>query len=481
MRILEVSNRLKKTAASACAALLLCTASPALVDGHRATSENSLALTHVTVIDCTGSKPKLDQTVLVIGSRIRALGRTDRVRVPTDAQIVDATGKFLIPGLWDMHVHWYGKDGLSLFVANGVTGVRQMFGDPSLLAQRKDIATGSLLGPRMIIASPIVDGPKPIWPTSIAVANADEGRQAVIKVKQDGYDFVKVYSLLPRDAYFGIVEQARKSKLPISGHVPGSMTAAEVAAAGQRSIEHLDGILIACSKREEEMRKIGRTAPIEERRKRNMSVLDSYDEMKAASLFAALKRNHTWQCPTLTVNRSIVNLDDPTFTEDPRLKYMSREIREMWNPKNDFRWKDRTAEDYAQGRLTYQKLIEVVGKMRRSGVEFLAGTDVGNPYCFPGFSLHDELALLVGAGLSPMEALQSATRNPARFLGMENEFGTVRKGRLAGLVLLDADPLADIRNTTRINSVVVNGRLLDRSGLDKLLAEAITAASHKQQ
>jgi imidazolonepropionase-like amidohydrolase len=428
------------------------------------------------VIDCTGAKTKADQTVLIIGDRIQGIGRSDKLKIPRSAQIVDATGKFLIPGLWDMHVHWYDTYGFSLFVANGVTGIREMFGFPSLLDIRKDITAGALVGPRMVVASPIVDGPNPIWPDSIVAGNANEGRQAVIKAKADGYDFVKVYSLLPRDAYLAIADQARESKIPFAGHVPSSITATEAAEAGQRSIEHLDGILISCSTREDEMRKIGRTASIEERRNKSKVILDTLSRSKAKALFANLKRNHVWQCPTLNVLRSMANLDDPGLAEDPRLKYVSREIRDLWNPKNDFRLKSRTAEDYALAKKTYQKQVEVVGEMRRSGLEFLAGTDVLNPYCFPGFSLHDELSLLVGAGLTPMEALQSATRNPARFLGMGKEVGTVQKGKLADLVLLDADPLLDIRNTTKITAVIVNGRLLDRSGLDKLLADASISA-----
>jgi len=191
---------------------------------------------------------------------------------------------------------------------------------------------------------------------------------------------------------------------------------------------------------------------------------------------ARLKRNHTWQCPTFTVLRSGAFINDPNFRNDPRLKYMPTQLRTQWDPSTDFRFRERTAEDFDLSRLVYKKQIELVGMMHRAGVEFLAGTDVENPYCFPGFSLHDELELLVQAGLSPMEALQTATLNPARFLGNEKEFGTVEEGKIADLVLLEANPLEDIRNTTKINSVVLNGRLLDRKALDQLLTEVEAAA-----
>ena len=427
--------------------------------------------------------------MVITGDRITEFAPTKTVRVPKDAQVVDATGKFLIPGLWDMHVHWYGYDKayLRLFTANGVTGVRIMWGAPIHFEWRKEIQAGTLLGPRMVIASTILDGPKPIWPGSIAVANEAEARRAVIKVKREGADFVKVYSLLPREAYFAIADEAKKQGIPFAGHVPFFVSAGEASDAGQRSIEHLTGILAACSAREEELRKgfedafsnlpQGRRLPSPAHtRLLTRMMLDTFSPEKAATLFTRLKRNHTWQCPTFTVLRSGAFINDPNFRNDPRLKYMPTQLRTQWDPSTDFRFRERTAEDFDLSRLVYKKQIELVGMMHRAGVEFLAGTDVENPYCFPGFSLHDELELLVQAGLSPMEALQTATLNPARFLGNEKEFGTVEEGKIADLVLLEANPLEDIRNTTKINSVVLNGRLLDRKALDQLLAEREAAA-----
>src|SRR4030095_4355756 len=168
-------------------------------------------------------------------------------------------------------------------------------------------------------------------------------------------------------------------------------------------------------------------------------MLETFNADKAAALFARFKRNQTWQCPTLTVLRSTASLDDTNFRSDSRLTYMPPALRKQWDPTNDFSVKDRTAEDFELARRVFKKQVELVSAMRRAGVEMLAGTDVLNPYCFPGFSLHDELALLVSAGLTPMEALQTATLNPARFLGTEKELGTVEKGKIADLVLLDAD------------------------------------------
>ncbi len=453
------------------------------------TRAKPLVFTHVTIIDVTGAPVKSDMTVVIDGNRISELGPSTKLRVPEDAQVVDATGKFLIPGLWDMHVHWFGYDKafLQLFPINGVTGVRIMWGAPIHFAWRKEIEEGTLLGPRMAIAGNILDGPKPIWPGSAAISNEREAREAVRSTKEQGYDFVKVYSLLQRKAYFAIAEEAKKQGIPFAGHVPNFITVAEASAAGQKSIEHLTGILAACSSREEELRKQrenafsnlppGRSFPNPSiLRGMTRQSLETFSLEKANAVFARLKQNNTWQCPTLTVLRSSAFLNDPDFRRDPRLKYMPKQLRASWNPANDFRFSTRTPQDFALSRQVYKKQFELVGLMRRAGVEFLAGTDVLNPFCFPGFSLHDELAILVEAGLTPLEALQTATLNPARFLGKENDFGSIAQGKIADLVLLETNPLADIRNTTKIASVVANGRLLDRNALDQRLAQVQAAA-----
>ena len=460
---------------------------PPLAHSKLNPAPKALVFTHVTVIDATGAPANADMTVVIIGDRITELGKTRDVRIPKDAQVVDAAGKFLIPGLWDMHVHWYLKDYLSLFIANGVTGVRIMWGMPLHHQWRKEIEGGTLLGPRLVIASAIVDGPNPVWPSSVSVSNDADARQAVRDARRAGADFIKVYSRLTREAFFAIADESKKLGIPFAGHVPQSVTAAEASDTGLKSIEHLTGILTACSSREDELRKMDADSRVQAGRLPDRAsvhaqtriVLDSFNPEKAAVLFARLKRNQTWQCPTMTVLRSMASLDDPTFRSDPRLKYLPPSVRGIWEPIKDFRFKDRTAEDSELSRLVLKKQVEIIGRMRRAGVEFIAGTDTLNPFCFPGFSLHDELVLLAGAGLTPMEALQAATLNPARFSGKEKELGTVEKGKVADLVLLEANPLEDINNTRRINAVVVGGKLISNSEIQRMLATAEAAASKK--
>jgi len=431
------------------------------------------AFTHVNIVDVTSGELKRDMTVVITGDRISAIGPSAGTSLPTDAKVIDSTGQFLIPGLWDMHVHWYVRDTFTLFIANGVTGVRQMFGNSDLLRWRDQIAKGSLPGPRMVVASPIIDGPEPIWPNSISVSNEEEGRKAVRKVKEWGADFVKVYALLPRDAYFGIADEAKQQGITFVGHVPFSVAPGEASEAGQKSIEHLTGILIECSDKEKELRdKLVKSDSPEARGRVQATALETYDEKKAAELFARFTKNQTWQCPTLTLLRSSAYLGDANFRRDGRLKYIPRQLQQRWS----MRIANRADGDNARAKQAFQKDLEIVRTMRKAGVPILAGTDTGNPFCFPGFSLHEELALLVIAGLTPVEALRSATLNPAKFLGLEKTLGTIEVGKIADLVLLGANPLEDIRNTQRINAVVSNGRLFDRKALDKLLADAEGAA-----
>jgi hypothetical protein len=351
-----------------------------------------------------------------------------------------------------------------------------MFGNSDLLRWRDEIAKGSLQGPRMVVASPIIDGPQPVWPNSITASNEAEGRKAVTKVKQLGADFVKVYSLLSREAYFGIADEARKQGLSFAGHVPGAVSAAEASDAGQKSIEHLTGVILACSDRETELRSELVNANFPAARSRiEAKALETFSAKKGTDLFARFIKNGTWQCPTLTVLRSSAYRDDPDFRNDERLRFIPRQVLERWGQ----RMGNRSDAVYANAKRLFQKQVEVVGDMRRAGVLILAGSDTGNPFCFPGFSLHDELALLVKAGLTPAESLRAATLNPAKFFGLDQKLGTVEQGKLADLALLEANPLEDIRNTQRIDAVVMNGRFYDRKALDKMLAQAQTIADQR--
>lgn len=445
----------------------------------------SLAITAVTVIDATGAAAQRDMTVVVTGDRITAVGKSGGVGVPEGARVVDGKGKYLIPGLWDMHVHTASPSFLPLYLANGVTGVRDMHAmDPdATFGLRKQVQEGKQPGPRVVAAGPLVDGPKPFVPGSLVAANAVEGREAVHKLKKMGADFVKVYTKLPREAFLAIADEAKKQGLPFAGHLPESVSAAEASDLGMKSIEHLTGIELACSDREDELRREVVAALAKEDNEAAWELLarigeraaDSSSDKKSRAIYARFVRNGTWHVPTLTVLHSLVSLDDPKFAADPRVKYMPQSLRSYWSLMK------LPPETAAELKRRYKRATGLVRAMHQAGVPLLTGTDTpGVPYVFPGFSLHDELALLVAeGGFTPLEALQAASRDPARFLGREKDLGTVEPGKLADLVLLDADPLDDIHNTTKIAAVVANGRLLPRRELDRMLSE-VEAANKKK-
>jgi len=467
--------------------LLVAFATPLTARRLPFTEPGSLAFTHVTVIDMTGAPPKSDMTVVVTGNRIAAVGQTGKIRIPKDAQVIDATGKFLIPGLWDMHFHIHETERtFPLFIANGVTGVRNTGGDfQKLFEWREAVASGRLLGPRIVACGPVIDGPNPANPDhAIPVGGAEEGKQAVRFLKLNGADFIKIYDGVPRDAYFAIAEEAKKQGLPFVGHVPNVVTMAEASNAGQKSIEHLGTFFEGSSTAETELRNWP-ASPVKNRdfsvipariAARGTRMLDTYSEQKAAELMRLLVRNKTWQVPTLLAKQVNTFVDDISKVQDPRYKYIPASVKERWSPDKNFFYRYRTPAYIAYQKRWFQKEMETVGAMRRAGVPLMAGTD-GGAYTVPGFGLHQELALLVKAGLTPMEALQAATINPARFLGESNMLGTIEQGKIANLILLEANPLADISNTERIDAVIANGRFFPKTVLRMMLANVEKAAN----
>lgn len=369
-----------------------------------------LVFTNVTVIDGTGSPAKPNMTVMAVGNRIIALGKSGKVRVPREAHVLNATGKFLIPGLWDMHAHpfLYAKDffplfTLHLYIANGVTGVREMFGPLEEEIQwRKGIELGAILGPRIVIGGPLVDGPKPAFPGSIAVSSEAEGRQTVVSLKQRGADFIKVYDLLPRAAYFAIADEAKKCGITFAGHVPATVTASEAADAGQKSIEHLGNVAVSCSAKSANLQKVWSAALLEQDNalairgltRVDTDALESHSVKECSKLSTRFVKNRTWHDPTLVVYRNLASGNEPALVRDSRLRYIPHAIRSEWHPDKSIFSKALTRDDFAGLKRTFPKLLEIVGLMRRSGVEFLVGTDApAVPYSFPGFSVHDEMAL----------------------------------------------------------------------------------------
>jgi imidazolonepropionase-like amidohydrolase len=432
-----------------------------LFGGSSMAQSRAVAFTNVTVIDGTGAAPRSDMTVVVDGGRIVVVGRTRDVRVPTAAAVVDGRGKFLIPGLWDMHVHLgeYGAGAKVLrhLVASGIVGVRDMASPPDdILRLRADVESGTLLGPQIVAAGPILQAPLPFRPPSLVRSVAPSDAAAVVdELRGKGVDFIKVGDTLDRNTYFVIASESKRVGLTFAGHLPVSVSAMDAAMAGQRSIEHFGsavfrGLLLACSRDEGRLAELTRSAlagalaggPPPEQRLYQADVMnalvDTYDSRKASALFAVFRREGTWQTPTLQA------------------------LRQVWEERR----KQLNGTDVAAGERLQTQTLDMFRQMRRERVNVLAGTDVPTGAGAP--PLHDELVELVRAGLTPMQALQAATRNPAEFLGRLAGEGTIQVGKKANVVLLDADPLVDISNTRRVSAVILAGRLIPREEIQNL-------------
>ena len=405
--------------------MLLLAATPAVTRGQ------SLAIRNVTVVDANGARE--GQTVVIANGKITAVGRG----IPAGAGAIDGKGKFLIPGLWDMHVHLWDDDPKpEPYVAYGVLGVRDMGSD---LVKTRALRAPGRIAPKIYTSGQALDGPRSGIRASagIKVAGPEEARQAVDKLDKGMADFIRILSGLSRDSYFSIAQRARVIRSPFAGHLPGDVTVAEAIDARQKSMEHMFGLPMAFTPLEPSLREQRATARAKGDREALAAVAkrvyETFSPGLANETFHRMARFGMWQCPTLT----------------------------LWQ---------RMERDKEASHEEYEFHARLVKLMYGAGTGVLAGTDTGDPGVEPGIALHDELRAMVAAGLSPLEALTTATLNPARFFEIEATHGTVAKGRTADLVLLEADPLADIGNTRRIAAVIRAGKLLDRKCLDSLAA-----------
>ena len=445
----------------------------------RAAAQNAtLFIQHVAVVDVTAGRVLPDMTVEIRGRTIAAVDSAPRIRVTRGARIVDGRGKYLIPGLWDMHVHLSFPVGaaqifLPVMVANGVLGARDMhsFLLP-ILSLKRAVASGTQIGPRLFVAGTADDGPNSYLPAARVVRTPEEARTAVRELKAAGVDFIKVYSSLPKDLYLAVASEAKNDGIPFVGHVPYLVTAAEASDVGQKSLEHLTEVDVGTSSDEP----VIKAEELEAMNQKHGYIPDpsrlksTFDSAKTAALFERFRRNDTWQVPTLVVFYQEIQIADTSRRgNDSLLVYIPKMLRDYWRSLPV----DIATKMVALGAVH----ADLVGRLNRAGVQMLAGSDCPNPFVYPGFSLHDELGLLVRSGLTPAEALRTATINPARFLGVTDSLGTVATGKVADLVLLDANPLTDIANTKRIRAVIQGGRLLNRGALDAMLAHAKARAA----
>jgi imidazolonepropionase-like amidohydrolase len=410
----------------------------------------SIAITDVTVIDVVTGRLENGVTVVTQGERIVGIG--PRVTIPRSATRVNGKGKFLIPGLWDMHSHHQGTgaDCLDLFIAKGVVGTRDMGGDTDfILPLRERVKSGEILGPEIVAAGPILDDAPPSYPYRRRVTNGQQAREAVTDLKRAGVDFIKVHDHTPREVFFTIAEEAPKLGLSFAGHVPQGVSVEEAADAGIRSIEHLSNydVFGECM------------------------VNDSYTLAGCRRLFEKLAAKGVWQTPTLAFFETAPDVfsgrppDHAEYASDSLFKLTRDNVENSHVP----------ASTLEKMRLAGQISLQVIPDMYSLGNRFLAGCDG----LVPGFCLHDELEWFTKAGFSPLQALQTATINPARFLGREDTQGTIEVGKRADLILLEANPLVDIRKVANIENVVVRGKLVTKQAIDKILASHRRASGPK--
>jgi hypothetical protein len=438
-----------------------------------------IVINHVNVIDATGAGVQPDMTVIIKGNRIVDLGKTSRLSTPAYALVIDGSGKFLIPGLWDMHVHIFNPvsktppdtNEFALYIANGITGVREMWTPLDAMPQvnlwRRQINEGTATIPRIGAVGTMVDGSPSQWANADTATSEAGARLIVSRIRAAGVDFVKVYNRLPRNAYFAIADECKKQQIPFAGHIPNRILLKEAADAGQQSIEHLTGSRIIfdedCPIILTELKTAlpdsiaagSPVVPIMEQ------ILELCDENKALAMYRHMASKNVWQCPTMVLYKRFAT-DTAKVFGDPRLKYITAAEKLQWKKETGSRIKNPDSA-YIKNVFTH------VALMKKAGIQFLAGTDFDNAYLYPGFSLHDELTLFVNAGFSPMEALQTATINPAKFLGTIDSLGTIQKGKIADMVLLNANPLIDIRNTQYIQAVFINGRYFTKEALQGML------------
>jgi imidazolonepropionase-like amidohydrolase len=452
--------------------LILALASPRL-------SAQMLTIANATVVDVSNGTLRRDATIVIAGNRIVSVGPAAAAGRPR-GRIVDAKGMYVIPGLWDMHTHayfgWSRDFGdeyvLPLFIANGITGIRDMGSDlDAVLRARKAVAAHRLVGPRMVVSGPMLDGPQVTFAASMAIATPEDGRKAVALLGRRGVDFIKIQSGVPRDAYVAIAAEAKRRGLPFDGHVPDAVRASEAIAAGQRTFEHLIGIFEASTPDEDAflLRRYG-AGKEPSANKSLAALLDRYDPAREKVIVDRLAASHVWQCPTLFWERGQWLVDVVDYLKDPDIAFTPRTWIEKKYPSSQKAILETMDTDpLAVRRRFVDHELDVVRALHAAGVPFLAGTDTpAGVGVTPGISLHLELQRFVAAGFTPLEALQTATINPARFLGKLSDFGGVQAGRLADLVILRANPLEDIANTRTVDGLVADGRYWSPIEIERL-------------
>lgn len=443
----------------------------------------SHAFTNVNVVPMTSNRVDKGQTVIVSAGRIAGIGPSASVAIPPEAQIIDGNGKYLAPGLADMHAHPMTVADLDAYLASGVTLIRAMWGEPAVLHLREAVAAGDVAGPRIFTGGRIVDGEPIIHYGSDSVLNAADAEDVVRRHKQAGYDFIKVYSNLSVEAFDAIARAAGANDIPFAGHIPDAVAAPHAFRAGMQTAEHLIGIgpatIVAGA---EYYTRFHPAFPDYAARigTGEIALEKVYDDAKLKDLAKLARETGIWTVPTLTTIRGTAASPEEitAFSERKETQYVDYTVMSFWRASASFRaaW---TPDTYRGAKLQLEQELRQVKAFHDAGARILAGTDAPNPWAFVGFGMVDELELYVEAGLSPFAALQTATTAPAEFMDEAGHSGIVAQGTRADLVLLDGNPLESVAAYRNIAGVMAAGQWFDRDNLDSRLAEIKAASDRK--
>ena len=466
-------------------AALLAAAAPAA-----APEQADLLIRHATIIDVASGKTVADQAIAVAGDTIRAVGPDGTVSRRYSAKSnVDAVGKFAVPGLWDMHVHFGGgpdlieenRNLLPLYVAYGVTTVRDCAADisSSVLEWRAQLANGRLLGPRIFTSGPKLEGYKPLWKGTIEVGTPAEVNAALDRLQAMKVDFVKITdNTLKPDIFLYAVKESKRRGMKTSAHTPFALTIVQAADAGLSSVEHVDYLIKAGSPKEAAIG-ANYVAGKLNYAQASDAFVETFEKAYAAGVYRELAKRHIAVTPTLNMGRILAYLDREDHSKDPALAFIGPGLRKTYDWRVE-RAAKATPEQVAARHKEFELSKQVMPMLVAAGIPILAGTDAGylNSFNYPGQGIHDELERYVESGLTPQQALASATITGPAFLGHSDRYGSLAAGKAADILILAANPLEDVRATRAIRGVVLHGRWMDRTALDTLLAEAKAKAAH---
>jgi hypothetical protein len=450
---------------------------PGHADVPPSAGRSGSAFVGVTVLSMESERVLTDQIVVVRDGRISEIGPSTAVSLPPGTARIDGHGLFLMPGLADMHAHFLEEDAyFPLFLAGGVTTVRVMGTPPDLRSLRDEVKRGARLGPTLYLVGQLIDGDPPVWEGSAVATTPDQARRAVDAQKSDGYDVVKVYDNLELGPYDAVIEEARRVGIPVAGHVPHRVGLGHVLAAHQRSIEHLNGYFEWLQRPDSPLKGHEHQPHPAHGLWPPPGLIDHLDESRLPEIAATTARAGSWVVPTLVLTRNMMPPEEAAQAMTrPTVRYITPMLRRWWSTGIGHV----SATDWAAKRRGDELRRRIVRALGNSGVRLLTGTDSPHPFVVPGFAVHDEIEQFVEAGLTPYQALSAATRNAAEFMSASGEFGVVARGARADLLLLEANPLEDVRNLSRIAGVMVRGHWLPREELQRGLDRLAATSTHQ--